>query len=166
MGFVVERKRLCFDEEVAGLYRLVLSSLERKEFLALDPEYVPECDGLLYLCRNAADRRLAGTFTLAFPGPGCDNLGRDIGFDGQKLLLTAHMDIAVVHPEFRGNGIQKLLMTLAGIDAAALGYRYLMCTVHPENTASMRSALSLGYEVVAMKEKYGGYERAVLLKTV
>lgn len=164
MEFEVEKKPLEYDMEVADLYREVLSGLERKEFLALDPDYIPNTGGILYLCRKKDDHSLAGVFSLAFPGLGEENLGRDIGLADDELSFVAHMDIAAVRACFRGCGIQKMLMQMAEKDASALGYRYLMCTIHPDNAASMKSALSLGYKVILTKEMYGGLVRNILLK--
>lgn len=166
MRFSISKKTLCYDAEVAGLYRKVLSGMSDPSHLALDPDYIPGCDGILYLCRHEESGVLAGTFTLAFPDTGEDNLGRDAGLDPSELPLVAHMDIAAVLKEYRGYGIQKMLMEEAEKDAIALGYRYLMCTIHPGNIPSKRSALSLGYRVVATKEKYGGLPRDILLKEV
>lgn len=164
MEFEVEKKPLAYDGEVADLYREVLFDLERKEFFALDPDYVPDTDGILYLCREKKEHELVGVFALAFPGFDEENLGRDIGLADAELSLVAHMDIAAVRTSFRGHGIQKMLMQMAEKDASALGFRYLMCTIHPDNAASMKSALSLGYEVALTKKKYGGLVRNILLK--
>ena len=164
MEFEVEKKPLEYDREVANLYREVLLDLERKEYFALDPDYVPDTDGILYLCRVKDDHELAGVFALAFPGFDEENLGRDIGLADDELFFVAHMDIAAVRTSFRGHGIQKMLMQKAEKDASALGFRYLMCTIHPDNAASMKSALSLGYEVALTKKKYGGLIRNILLK--
>ena len=62
--------------------------------------------------------------------------------------------------------MQKKLMKLGERDAAALGYRHLMCTIHPDNAASLKSALSLGYRIVKTVEKYGGKTRHILIKDI
>lgn len=46
----------------------------------------------------------------------------------------------------------------------AEGFRYFMCTVHPENIYSRGNITGLGYRPVWKGEKYGGTLREVMLK--
>ncbi|MDE6107297.1 MAG: GNAT family N-acetyltransferase, partial [Oscillospiraceae bacterium] len=92
------------------------------------------------------------------------NLGNDLGFSPQQRSLVAHMESAAILPEFRGRGIQKKLISAAEARVAALGYRYSLCTVHPDNLPSFRSLVSLGYQVAETKLKYGGKLRHIMKK--
>ncbi|HBG12936.1 MAG TPA: hypothetical protein DDX68_16840 [Clostridium sp.] len=56
------------------------------------------------------------------------------------------------------------MMKTAEEELRKQGYRYLMCTVHPENRYSKNNIIKQGYQVVLTKEKYGGYVRDILLK--
>lgn len=44
------------------------------------------------------------------------------------------MDTVAVHPNFRGYGLQRLLISQAEEALSKTQYRYLLCTVHPENS--------------------------------
>ena len=44
---------------------------------------------------------------IRIPGNGEDNLGRDIGLPQEELGKVAHLQATVVHPLFRGNGLQR-----------------------------------------------------------
>ena len=108
--------------------------------------------------------KTAAVFTVDIPGNSSENLGREIGLQEDQFSLVAHMDTAAVLPEYRGNHLQVLLMQTAEQELKERGYRYLMCTVHPENPYSLHNVLRQGYQVVAEKEKYGGLRRNILLK--
>ena len=79
---------------------------------------------------------------------------------------VAHMETAVVLSRYRGNHLQYRMMQEGEGDLRQRGYRYLMCTIHPENTFSLSNALKQGYQIMATKEKYGGYLRHILLKNI
>lgn len=115
---------------------------------------------------EAGNGSLAGMFMATFPGLAEENLGWDLGFEKEALLQTAHMDTVVVLPAYRGHGLQGQLMQKAEADLTQAGYRYLLCTIHPDNQYSMNHALKLGYKVVKSTRKYGGLPRNILLKTL
>lgn len=108
----------------------------------------------------------AGLFTTIFPGTGPENLGRDLGFSDEDLMKSAHMETVVIAPKYRGHHLQTRLMAKAEEDLKAAGYKHLLCTIHPENPYSMNNALSLGYKVEKLVEKYGGLPRNILLKEI
>jgi len=108
----------------------------------------------------------AGLFTTIFPGTGPENLGRDLGFSDEDLMKSAHMETVVIAPKYRGHHLQARLMAKAEEDLNAAGYKHLLCTIHPENPYSMNNALSLGYKVEKLVEKYGGLPRNILLKEI
>lgn len=109
-----------------------------------------------------------GGFLIVHLPPDEDDhhLGLDLGFSPSQLLESAHMDSAAILPAFRGNGIQKKLIAAAELRLRELGYRYSLCTVHPDNLPSLRSLESLGYQVGATKLKYGENLRHIMKKTL
>jgi len=108
----------------------------------------------------------AGLFTTIFPELGPENLGRDLGFSDEELMKSAHMETVVIAPEYRGHHLQARLMAKAEEDLKEAGYKHLLCTIHPENPYSLNNALSLGYKVEKLVEKYGGLPRNILLKEI
>lgn len=152
------------DEEAWSLFQKVYETIDNKEYFAFDPNYIPPQQGYTYKLYEG--NKLAACFLLTFPKLDSENLGYDINLDEDSLLKVAHMDSAAVDKEFRGNGYQQKLMKMAEHDAINLGYKYLMCTIHPDNKYSMNNALKLGYKVVKTKGKYGGKLRAIMIKEV
>ena len=95
-----------------------------------------------------------------------DNLGYDLGMEEEKLKLCAMMDTAAVLPEFRGHYLQYKMMQHAEGDLRQMGYRYLLCTVHPENVFSRSNVMKQGYQKMLTKEKYGGFLRDIWMKNI
>ena len=94
------------------------------------------------------------------------NLRYDLGMEQEKLKLCAMMDTAAVLPEFRGHYLQYKMMQHAEGDLRQMGYRYLLCTVHPENVFSRSNVMKQGYQKMLTKEKYGGFLRDIWMKNI
>lgn len=112
------------------------------------------------------EAELAGFQIVRLPGMAEDNLGRELGLKESELRLVAHVESAAVLPTHRGHGIQRAMIAEAERLLLGLGYRWLMCTVHPENEHSLRNLTALGYSIVATKDKYGSYRRHVMMKAL
>lgn len=156
-------------DRIAALIFKVWEEMEQKEwFVADNADYTREMirsgKGIGYMAVEEETGALAGVFMTVFPGDSEENLGRDAGLAKEELSKVAHMDSVAVLREYRGNHLQYRLMQEAEQKLTKKGYRYLMCTIHPENQYSMQNAVKQGYRVVAQKEKYGGHLRNILLK--
>lgn len=128
--------------------------------------WMKEEKGILYLAEDENTGEVGGMFFVILPGMDEENLGYDIDMQGEELMQCAMMDTAAVLPEFRGNHLQYELMQMAERDLIKMGYRYLLCTVHPENRFSRENVRNQGYERVLTKEKYGGYMRDIWMKKI
>lgn len=124
---------------------------------------------------NGRTGSVAGFLMVRFPGNAEDNLGRDVGLSGEELLRTAHLETAVVAPEYQGNGLQYRLFQKAEELLAAEGtsgvkgpggwrIRWLFATVHPDNRYSRRNMEKLGCQVATEVRKYGGKRRLIMWK--
>ncbi|MDL2271527.1 GNAT family N-acetyltransferase [Desulfovibrio sp. OttesenSCG-928-I05] len=140
-----------------------------------DPSlFVP--DDLDFLTRHIADEgvtvialhggAVCAFLVVDFPGESEKNLGNDLGWSPDACRASVHMDSVCVLPEHRGHGLQKMLLQKGEELAAGLGYTSFLATVHPDNAASLKSFLALGYSIGTTKEKYGGLMRHVLWKAV
>lgn len=133
----------------------------------LEAKRIDSGEDMAFLAEDGDEgNRLAGVFIVEFPGDRGDNMGHYAGLSGEQLQQVAHMDTAAVLPDYRGQKLQRRLMEAAEAELRQQGYRYLMCTVHPENPYSRENILSLGYEKVWEGLKYGGKPREVMLKTI
>lgn len=169
MNFKIVKAGIQDADAIAAVIQKVYESLEQKEWYVADnAEYTFEMlhskKGIGYMALNMENNEIAGIFMVTFPGDSKENLGNDIGFSREQRLLSAHMDSAAVLPQYRGHHLQYRLMQEAEKDLRALGFRYLLCTIHPDNRYSKNNALRQGYCVMKTTEKYGGYLRDVLMK--
>ncbi|MFT4105134.1 MAG: GNAT family N-acetyltransferase [Lacrimispora sp.] len=169
MEFLIEKAVTGDHDILAGVIREVWLQMERKEWFVADDskaicQVLKEGRGLGYKAFEKESKALAGVFIAVLPGKGKENLGRDIGLADEELEKVAHMETIAILPQYRGNGLQHTMMQAAEEELKSRGYKYFMCTIHPENIYSEKNAVKQGYEVVLTKEKYGGYVRDILLK--
>ena len=169
MNFRIEKATPAEYDNIINLIRTVYNSMEQVDWFAADnDEYTREMlssgKGTAFLAIEEKIAALAAVFMVTYPGHSEENLGLDIGLPAGSLSLVAHMDSAAVLPAYRGHHLQRRLMEHAEAHLQSKGYRYLCCTIHPDNKYSLNSALSLGYKIMTTCEKYGGYLRAVLMK--
>ncbi|SCK03078.1 Acetyltransferase (GNAT) family [uncultured Clostridium sp.] len=92
------------------------------------------------------------------------NLGYDLNFDNKKLMKIAHIESTVVHPAYRGNRLQKLLVQNLEEIAKEKECNIFCATVAPKNKFSLNTLLKLEYKIVLEKEKYGGLKRYIMIK--
>lgn len=144
--------------------------MEHREWFAPeeDKDYIKSLlsthTGIIWKAIESVSGQTAGLFIVVFPGKNSENLGYDIGLPETELCSVAHMDTVAVHPNFRGYGLQRLLISQAEEALSKTKYRYLLCTVHPENSFSRSNMEKLGYTYIKQALKYGGLPRCIYLK--
>lgn len=170
----MERKQLYLgkatEKEVPAIWRLMQEAyeqLENKEWYVMDDiaflkEHI-EKQGFTIVARDE-EEKIIGFCIIRIPGAAEDNLGSYLSLSAEEMKKVAHMESAVVSLAVRGLGLQREMMSYAEELLKDTPYTYLMATVHPENLASQKSLLSLGYEIITTVEKYGGLTRNILLK--
>jgi ribosomal protein S18 acetylase RimI-like enzyme len=171
MGFRIEKANINDYIPMAELIQKVWDQVENKAWFAADnAEYtynaLQEGNGIGYKAIDTDTGKLAAIFLVTIPGKSKENLGYDIGLPEEEMEYVASMDSIAVLAEYRGHGLQYKMMQNAEAELKDLGFRYLMCTIHPDNKFSRDNVLKQGYKVAATKEKYGGYLRDVLVKTL
>lgn len=162
--------RLADESQVDTVYSImsgVAGQMEHPEHYVIDDrDYVARHiarEGFTLLW--VEDETVAGFLVVHLPRADEEhNLGNDLGFSPAQLAQVAHMESAAILPAFRGRGTQKKLIAAAEERVAALGYRYSLCTVHPDNLPSFKTLVSLGYQVAATRLKYGGKLRHIMKK--
>ena len=70
-------------------------------------------------------QKIIGFLIVSYPGQSKDNLGNDINLYKKELDKVAHMESAIVIPEYRGNGIQQQMIQYAENNIDKNKYRYL-----------------------------------------
>ena len=116
------------------------------------------------LCIGAyAGDRLGAYFILRYCGQNEHNYAAFLGVPRAEWEHWANADSAVVHSDWRGNGLQRKLLETAlehiRPDIVGVG-----ATVSPENKYSLNNALACGFTIADRREMYGGYDRYLLKK--
>lgn len=142
------------------------ATIENQEWFVADDEvYIREHidkNGFTIVAESEDDRCIAGFFVVKIPEKG-DNLGELLGFDVDKLEKVVIMDSAVVGRKYRGNHLQQRMLEAAEAEIDEK-FRYLMCTVHPDNKYSLQNMEKYGYKIEKTTECYGGLRRYILVK--
>ena len=116
------------------------------------------------LCIGAYDgERLGAYFILRYCGRSTHNYAAFLGVPREEWEHWANADSAVVHPDWRGNGLQRKLLEAGAAPCPARaswhrGHR------QPENQYSLNNALACGFVIADRREMYGGYDRYLLKK--
>ncbi|OOZ78659.1 N-acetyltransferase [Bacillus cereus] len=155
-------------EQILLLQNVVVEALEDKsrlQPLSLEEfQYILEGNGMMI--GAFIENELIAFRALLVPPMDEEHLGLDIGIPESKLHRVIYQEISNVHPNCRGNGMQKILakVIMDELQKEDSKYDYVCCTVAPFNIPSLKDKFSQGMEIAALKEKYGGSMRYVFVK--
>ena len=107
---------------------------------------------------------LAAYSIIRIPGYDQDNLGRDIGLAEDELASVAHLQATVVHPAFRGNGLQRRMAAAHLHVIEDLGFKHVCCTVSPKNPASLGNIIHSGLVIKGLRPKFGDWWRYIMYR--
>src|SRR5699024_10216636 len=93
-----------------------------------------------------------------------EHLGIDAGIAKQERHKMIYSEITVVHPYYRGNGLQTYMGEIVFEQMDKNLYPYVAATVAPFNIPSLKDKFALGMMIIALEEKYNGKLRYVLFK--
>ncbi|MBJ8052174.1 GNAT family N-acetyltransferase [Bacillus cereus] len=155
-------------EQILSLQNVVVEALEDKgrlQPLSLEEfQYILEGNGMMI--GAFIENELIAFRALLVPPIDDEHLGLDIGLSEGELHRVIYQEISNVHPNCRGNGMQKILATVImnKLQKEDIQYDYVCCTVAPFNIPSLKDKFAQGMEIAALKEKYGGSMRYVFVK--
>ncbi|OUB49903.1 N-acetyltransferase [Bacillus thuringiensis] len=155
-------------EQILSLQNIVVEALEDKSRLQpLSQEefqYILEGNGMMI--GAFIENELIAFRALLVPPIDDEHLGLDIGLPESELHRVIYQEISNVHPNCRGNGMQKILanVIMDELQKEDSKYDYVCCTVAPFNIPSLKDKFAQGMEIAALKEKYGGSMRYVFVK--
>ena len=134
------------------LVELAAFSVQEMDVVALCNDLVPAGNALGLLHTAVAHDPVSYTHLAAF-----------LGVPREEWEHWANADSAVVHPDWRGNGLQRKLLE-AALPLVRPGIVGIGATVSPENQYSLNNALACGFVIADRREMYGGYDRYLLKK--
>lgn len=159
--------RRCTAEEAPAVYAL---QNEVRAAMPHPEQFVPDTleNITAYvrkdLCIGAwQGSRLGGYLIVRFCGQSEHNYAAFMDVPRTEWEHWANADSVIVHPDWRGNGLQRILLE----DALPLlrpGIVGIGATVSPGNPYSLNNAKACGFEIVSRREMYGGHDRYLLAK--
>lgn len=170
-GRVVAVRSLTIDhlEDILVLQQKVIAALTTGSFLQPLTEeeyrYILTGNGMM-IGAFSGDDLIAFRAMLEPELDDEEHLGKDARLPKEEWQGVLYSEITNVDPGFRGNGLQTILghMLMAEIDAAR--FQYVCTTVAPFNIASLKDKFSLGFQIVAVKQKYGTLLRYIMMRKV
>jgi ribosomal protein S18 acetylase RimI-like enzyme len=155
-------------QDILNLQELIARGLPSPEIFRLhDADYFK---GLFKSERSVigviAEGSLIAYSLIYIPGKEGENLGRDVGLPEEELERLAHLQAAVVHPAYRGNGLQKRMSAAHLRVIEGMGLEHVLCTVSPKNPFSLRNVFSNGFVIRGLKPKFEGAWRYILYKNL
>ena len=107
--------------------------------------------------------RLGAYLILRLCGQSDENYAAFLGVPQSQWQHWANADSAVVHPDWRGNGLQRAMLE-AALPLLPPQITHLGATVSPDNSYSLHNAQAGGFVIRCRREMYGGYDRYLLEK--
>ena len=108
-----------------------------------------------------AEGRLIAYGLLAFPGLSGDNIGRLLALPEKSLQAVAQLESSAVDPDWRGNGLQDLVIRHRMRFALDMEFSQAMGHVSPNNPISLVNVLRCGLGIRALAERRPGYPRFI-----
>ena len=131
--------------DITVLFNKVISSISNKNWLKFrDTDYL----------QNVLNN---GGFIV-----GC--YVEDIGMNDDEVNSTYVSGYVMVDPLYRGNSLHKILLETRIEESIARGKSHILTAVAAENIFSLRTILSLGFEMQLQRENQYGINRYILLK--
>jgi len=153
--------------QVIDLQRVVTGLMKNKSFcVSLSPEEhhkIMNGDG--ESIGLFVQDKLCAICSILLPGHREDNMGRELNFSDEELLCVAQLELSMVHPELRGNNLQKKMADMLARRAKKKkNYRYLFTTVSPYNYPSIKTVTSMGLNIAKLCKMYYQWDRYVVYK--
>lgn len=170
MDVLILRATIEDIDEIIKLKKDVWNEMENKDWYEIETENEEflvnqlENDGLIL--KAVKDNKIIGFLIVEND----INKERDI-IKNMKLENEANRCIefcsVAVALEYRGNNLYTQMAKKAEkfmIDNYDI--KYILATVHPDNIASVKSLLNIGYDICCKTKMYGNKDRYILMKSI
>lgn len=162
--------RTCTKEDLPSILTLqdeVIQSLTEMTFLQplSEEEFMPILSEQGIMIGAYDQDELVAFRAMLIPNPDeADHLAEDAGLSKEEWPQVIYSEVSNVKPSFRGNGLQKILGEVLMEEIDQERFRYVCATVAPFNIASLLDKFAHRMQIVALKEKYEGLLRYILLR--
>lgn len=153
-------------EDILALQQQVIATLTSESFLQplSEKEFLYLLNGKGFMIGAYDKEHLIAFRAMLEPDLDEEHLGKDAGLPRSEWPLVLYSEVSNVHPHFRGNNLQVVLGKIIMQKVDEQRFRYVCATVAPFNIASLKDKFAHGMQIVALKVKYGGLLRYILMK--
>ena len=157
----------CNDiKNIIILQKEIIDSLNEKTFFY--PASIDELECIikhtgyaigLYYCES-----LIGYATIIY----CSldsQINQTYGISNEYIPITAILDDVAIQSQFRGQRYQLLLWNYITLHFCSKT-KFLLTSIHPDNTASLTNAFFFNITIISKKEMYNNSVRYILLKRI
>ena len=152
--------------DITILFNKVISTIANKNWLKFrDTDYLQNVlnDGGFIVGCYVEDTLVACAICEPPSGDYLNNL-YDIGMTDNEINSTYVSGYVMVDPLYRGNSLHKILLETRIEESIARGKSHILTAVAEDNIYSLRTILSLGFEMKLQRENQYGINRYILLK--
>ncbi|MBS1164045.1 MAG: hypothetical protein H6R00_70 [Proteobacteria bacterium] len=121
-----------------------------------DAFFVEHCGSCGRILGLFVEERLIAYGVLGLPEPHQESFADGFDLSAIERAGVATIDGASVAPEWRGNGLQRVLIAARLAGARAAGRKIAVSTVAPGNVPSLRNLLCSDMTVRALRHAFGG----------
>ena len=156
--------------DITVLFNKVISSISNKNWLKFrDTDYLQNVlnnGGFIVGC-YVEDTLVACALCEPPSGDYLNNL-YDIGMNDDEVNSTYVSGYVMVDPLYRGNSLHKILLETRIEESIARGKSHILTAVAAENIFSLRTILSLGFEMQLQREIgiFGEKEKIIKNQTI
>mgnify|MGYP003592333784 FL=1 len=150
--------------EISNLYKHILGTVSREIFAKMQEDEIKNFftdEGIAVGVWH--DNKLISIRTVKTGKCWVDKSISELGYFPTREKNMAFTGFCIVDPEFRGNNLQFLTQYYAE-SILTKTHDTIVTTVSPHNMYSLTNVIASGYNIVGIKDAYGGYLRYVLEK--
>lgn len=161
--FKVYKLNVSFIDEILTLQQVVYNALENKKILEplSKEEFETILNGKGMLIGAFVKEQLIAIRALSIPDINEHHLGYFLGLKEDELNRVIYQEVSIVHPDFRGYGMQKQLGNIIMNELDKSQFDYVCATVMPYNIASLKDKFAQGFRIVRLTYLYEGKLRYV-----
>lgn len=161
--FKVYKLNVSFIDEILTLQQVVYNALENKKILEplSKEEFETILNGKGMLIGAFVKEQLIAIRALSIPDINEHHLGYFLGLKEDELNRVIYQEVSIVHPDFRGYGMQKQLGNIIMNELDKSQFDYVCATVMPYNIASLKDKFAQGLRIVRLTYLYEGKLRYV-----
>ncbi|SET17830.1 hypothetical protein SAMN05660297_01621 [Natronincola peptidivorans] len=154
-------------QEVVDLHQRILKQLDSWELcVTITPEEFQSMLGTKGMLFGIfVEKTLIAFRAVLFPEDLEENLGPYIGLQKWQFNQVVHLEVTNVHPDFRGNGLQKKMLVIAlEMLRQIKKHRHIFTIASPQNYPSVHNIFSVNMLLIDIQKMYNGRLRYIFYK--